>query len=643
VRQIVLRSLENLESRRLLSATAAEPGHLLNLRDEDGSKIVVRIGDTGTVSGAIVRGRLELSVSSDSSDTQLTIDVTGGDGKALARTIKIDSKVGSISAANVELRGLLTGTSITSATFRAIANADVQVGWLGALWARSITGSVITADRIGGINVAGDITGSRIFVSPANDKTAALSSLTVGGTIGQSTIFTLGDVGSVSAAAMIDSNLTAGVRISEDSTATNIIQPLPDAHIDDKLYDFTGTYRIDQLVITGKNKQAVAFSNSVVGAYEVGAVLLYKVDGYSSNGRQFGVAAYKFGGVKRSFDSAHSYKNTVNSPDGDFTIRQISKPIKEFVPTTTSGTYLGAVTLNGSGTINLSGTNLSGGTLRLGSGTFNSGVINVVVPATPVFNNPGITYSDLRIGSVSNSAATDVYLTGNGQYQLRTSSGDVVISALSLSALAADLFKRSKTSIKIENVGNGDVTLRTTSVGPVLRLVAGMLGTTRLPGTNSVTGRPITVIGGSMSVPLMTIPSVADLQHDLGGNTRTFAKPLLLLTDNSFTVGKVISATGEHEVDFTQSFSFASAGSAASDLGQLLTRVTADRIGSRRLPARYITTADGITIYGLPNGATATLHSLGETALNAVGAISRIPKPGVVRQSLTDEGIDFAP
>ena len=69
--------------------------------------------------------------------------------------------------------------------------------------------------------------------------------------------------------------------------------------------------------------------------------------------------------------------------------------------------------------------------------------------------------------------------------------------------------------------------------------------------------------------------------------------------------------------------------------------LSADRVGSRRLPAHSVTTPDGIIVYGLPDGSTVQLAKCGQMALNAVGDLRKIALVRQVRQSLIDAGLNL--
>jgi hypothetical protein len=583
-------------------------------------------------------------MSGGTSETTLSIDVTGGDGRALTRAMRIRGPVGTIDAPRVELRGTFSAKTIDHATFLAISYADIQTGWIGSLTTKRIDHARIESDRLGQITVNGNVDASRLFVSPANDRPVALQSVKIRGELTNSSIFALGDIGTVTAAAMLDSNVTAGVRIDESSTDEKLVQPLPDRREEQNLYDFTGKYQIGQVVVSGKTDRMIAFSNSIIAAYQIGDVVLYKVDGFndpSGHRPLFGVAGYKVRHVKRTFDAVNAANNQVSDPLIDFKVRQIKQPLI-FDPGT--GSY-GGWTYGGAGTI-------SGGSLRTGGNWY--------------FVPEYIPVDGTRIGSVSNYAATDVYLAHSGRYELRDGAGEVVLSALTLGALAAELFRRSNTSIKVEQPSNeSNVTILATSTGPALELFSDRLGDTVVSGydeegkpTYSTLGRveahdPIISIGVDYQPVITTqarlIPSRTVLASELESAAtvpiKVFTRSLFLVKDEPAPIGKLISALGPHDVRLGPSFDFITQGDVATDLGLALSRFSADRVGSRRLPARWVPSRkSNVIVYGLPNGGTAVIPqaNLDTSALNAVGDLKALPTTDELKQSLISQGIQFA-
>jgi hypothetical protein len=617
--------LEPFERRTLLDATIVqdEPATLF---DADGSQITIALDGPGTAWADASRGRLSLSLSGGSTETKLSITVSGGDGRALSRLVRISGAVGTIDAPKLELRGVFSARFIDSATFLAISYADVQTGWIGSLTTRRIDHSKIHSDRLGQIIVSGNVDASRIFVSPANDKPVALESVKVKGALIGSSIFALGDIGTVTAAAMIDSNVTAGVRIDERSTDKKLAQPLPDDDVND-FYDFTGKYRIFQVVVSGKTDRPVAFSNSIIGAYEIRDVSLSKVNGAALGRPEFGVAGYLVGSVKRTFDAPNRKKDAQETPATDFTVRQIKE---ELIFNPGLGGYTGSSgsvsVIGGSGTIN-------------GNPWFNTGPHPILVG-----NVQGILTQGALLGSVTNHAASSVYLAHGGNFELRTGTGEVVLAAATLGALGAALFRASHTSIKLERIGTEITTLRATSIGPVVSLDNSALGIESFAAFDA-NGQPTNSLNYASRQP-RSIPSVEVLTSQLASEAevKVFTNRLLLVKDQPLPLGKVVSALGQHDVGLTQSLQFSAGGQLSTELGLAVAGASADRVGSRRFPARWVPNGtDSIIVYGLRDGGTAviTKANLARSALNATGEVLTMPDSDALKQSLWSRGIDF--
>jgi hypothetical protein len=642
--------LESVERRTLLDATIVQD-QPATLVDGDGSQITITVEGPGTAWADASRGRLSLSLSGGSSETDLNITVSGGDGRALTRSIRISGPIATIDAPKVELRGLFKAKSIDSATFLAISYADVQTGWIGTLTTRRIDHSRIFSDRLGKITVSGNVEASRIFVSPANDRPVALESVKIKGELTSSSIFALGDIGSVTAAAMIESNVTAGVRIYAISTLEHLKQPLPDQRSGDALYDFIGKYSIRKAIVSGKTSRAIAFSNTVIGAYELGDVRLIKVDGRATLLQEFGVAGYKVGTIQRSFDAATALSAAVANSTTSFRVRQIGQPLT-YDPST--GTY--------------SGSGGSSGSVVDYGGSFRGYTRYIPIEG-------------LQIGTVANHASAEVYLAHDGSYELRNSADAVILTTATLGELAAALFLGTETSLKIDkDSGGNNVTLRTTSISPALTLRLKELGTAaasgydadgqptyeRPPGTVDIAdlGMLATYWQGGSTNPIPLPPEViyepvatkmvrqlpslselaATLREALNVPVQMFERPLYPVNESS-KLGRLVAVLGKRNVRVTQDFTFTAGRQSSHDLGALTVAASADRIGSRRLPARWTIREDGtVVVYGLPDGSTLVVQpgALGETALNAVGELKTLPSSDQLKASLAAAGIRFA-
>jgi hypothetical protein len=169
-------------------------------------------------------------------------------------------------------------------------------------------------------------------------------------------------------------------------------------------------------------------------------------------------------------------------------------------------------------------------------------------------------------------------------------------------------------------------------------LFAGFAGQTNLGGSsNTVPLKP--------TAQSRVIPSFELFKQDLGSTNMPvveFIRPLILVTDRALELGHHHGLAAMRPVNLDPSLAFESNGQVYLDLSKLITGVTADTIGSRRLPPRWVSDVNGVTIYGLPDGSTVTVGLLGENTLNAVGSVRKVPTSSRLRQSLLDSGIEFS-
>ena len=257
-----------------------------------------------------------------------------------------------------------------------------------------------------------------LFPGPDYQGPVGLRRLTVGGAMRGSRVNALADIGAVSAGAMFDSDVVAGVRFEEVHPAAGVFEPvLPSEHYEgysesDKEFDFTGRYALGSLGVTAAVTDAggFAFVNSRVAAHRIGGVKLVGVQP-QNNGRDSGVAGYRVSRVQRRFGgpdgpalSREEYPRT-----NYFIVRQLFQPLR-FDPGT--GTYT-----SGSGFINLTN-GLSGGT------TISSGTL--------------ISAAGVQVGTMADHpTAATVWLNLDGSYDARGADGVVVVRDATLAGLCA--------------------------------------------------------------------------------------------------------------------------------------------------------------------------------------------------------------
>jgi hypothetical protein len=168
------------------------------------------------------------------------------------------------------------------------------------------------ADSIQMVMVSGDVTGLAVTLDLAVDpKLLALKTLSVGGWFIQSRIFTPGNMGQLTFAAMQNSNVFAGILTMRDVNAADGVWDLPEAADVNLVTPAT----ITQLTITGKRRNGEGFSflNNNIGAAVMETFAVAYTD-TSNNGVIFGEIADRVG------------KFTVKDDTGTYVYRNLTVP-----------------------------------------------------------------------------------------------------------------------------------------------------------------------------------------------------------------------------------------------------------------------------------------------------------------------------
>ena len=169
-----------------------------------------------------------------------------------------------------------------------VVAGSVASGWSGnvggALSSLNVSGSFggdLTAATIANLHVGGDLTGTiHTTAGGARD----LRVLTVGGAISGGQVRTAGGIGSVTAGALVNANVFAGV--------SNSVTGLPTS-----ASDFARNASIASVLITERN-QPFAVQGSNVAASSLGRVFFGDVN-TSNNGTPFGLAAHSLASYRR--------------------------------------------------------------------------------------------------------------------------------------------------------------------------------------------------------------------------------------------------------------------------------------------------------------------------------------------------------
>jgi len=243
------------------------------------------------------------------------------------------------SGAGLALGAVNIGGDVSGAEWAVAAGpvGSIQIGGEAGHWTlttaakvntlklASLVNSNISLESAGSITLSGDLTQSTVTFTrqptSGNDRTTAINSLTVKGTVDHSTIASNSWMGKATLGAMVTSNLFAGVNGPG----------LPDA-----AGQFNLGVTLKLVKITGiKGSVAPAFAGSNVAAWTIGSVTLKGVD-TSSEPAPFGIAANAIGTYSRTdaSDAAKRKFKALNPDklpdppslltDGNFVIRVVA-------------------------------------------------------------------------------------------------------------------------------------------------------------------------------------------------------------------------------------------------------------------------------------------------------------------------------
>jgi hypothetical protein len=485
--------------------------------------------------------------------------------------------------------------------------ADITAGGIGRVTIARNATFTLRADSAQNISINGDLSDSKLVFIPAAGASGkqGLGKLTVGGTMRNTWIQALSNIGSVRAGAMIDSNLMAGIRFTESSPGV-FEQMLPKSTPSPK-YDFTGTYAIKSVSVGGLTGRDFSFSNTRIAAYNIGNVTLNGVEAHN-NDREFGVSAYKLRRVSRRFGGPDAGLTNQENPKTDFVIRQIFRPLT-FRPGNGYGNYYGGPT----------GSSAS-------SGTF----ITIGTTVDPT----GIGENGTQLGTVTGGAAGEaIYLMRDGSYQARNNEGLVMASTSQLSALILQVVGAPGTSIKV--VDQDTVLFLSTSVGPRILMSRSNLGHAYADYSSAP----------QHTYDVGTPADLATEMRELGAMVDVFNKPLIDVPagDEGVVVARSFDDLGlrtirlldsqVYEVEQPDGTTFQTV-----DLGAALLGGDALLGAPGRRPLQTGFTGKTFYLYGLGRGGTTAFYYQDENMLNARGDVVAMPTAanvqGYVKQHL---------
>jgi hypothetical protein len=565
----------------------------------------------GTSAGAIRLGAVR----------DLTIDADGADIGTLAVSGWLDDEAngGDRVTANAI-------TSLTSGTVRGNGKARAGVGDFQA---------DVHAARLGAMSVAGDLSASSILVMPTGPgQAAAIDSVAVRGAMRGVKIVAMGDVGAVRAAGMIDTDVMAGVRygVRADGAFEHVL-PAASYSAD---FDFTGTYHVGEVAVTGAGGPAraagrkrprfvaagafsldAAFVRSRVAAYDVGDVLLDPVSGFMSGGRQFGVAAYRVGSVVRRFADP-------SAPPADFVVRQTSAPLVFHEGPAGYGGYYGA------------GSGATGGFVTITTGGF-------------FVNPPELPYVDVPAGGVNIGNASiggddaTLQLMPDGVYELRGAAE--ALRDANLALLLLNVAGTPGTSMKVVHAPPGDAAagvarFRSTSVSDSVDLV--------LPPASAKPYRVFVPTASGPEERLVRIPPLGEIVAAItaaGTRVDVFDRELLLVRPEGREIGRAYDDQGLRKLYLTEGNTFRVTGASGAVLWEgddLLAALTGagPRLGERRLPMRVVGKGQ-VWLHGLTRGGTAVLDFGGRQTLDPAGNVYTLPDGATLVERLRQAGVEF--
>lgn len=319
--------------------TAASFGSIVSKTSLNGSITATGANSSGVSIGSIDAGVVSnLDVTADQNITTIKA-FSWNDGLVEADAISTLKTVGSVGdpgdfGASLDLNSSASKSkSLSSATIKgALHTAEWEItgnvgtidageigpieidvtGAIDTLMSRGNLSADLTAQRIGTLKAAIDLTGSDINLTLAPGSTKALSTLSVGRTIANTVVRSAGNIGTVKAKSMNGSSIFAGI----DPVITTLPDDAP---------DFTAVASLGSLTLSGfKGTTLPAYVNSNIAASVLGSVSLGRVMADNA-GTPFGVAGQTFKTV--TYLDEDGVKRVVRLPGdaaatfGDFVVR----------------------------------------------------------------------------------------------------------------------------------------------------------------------------------------------------------------------------------------------------------------------------------------------------------------------------------
>ena len=257
--------------------------------DASGHKVTLRLTGPGSGVATFDQGSASptsIALSGTTASSSFTITVAGG--TTAVGSISDSSSLARIAAQTTQLQG------------------DLQIGGgIGTLRLAGASGGhmLSIASSIGRLLVAGDFS--------ADVSVGSISSINVGGTISGAQIRATGSIGSLTAGALVDSNVFAGVDPA--------VAALPSSAA-----AFAASSKINSVTVTGRG-QTYAVRGSNVAAASLGRISFGAVK-TDNGGAQFGLAAHQLVSFTRRIDGklitwTRAKSPSLLTPEGDLVVR----------------------------------------------------------------------------------------------------------------------------------------------------------------------------------------------------------------------------------------------------------------------------------------------------------------------------------
>jgi hypothetical protein len=214
--------------------------------------------------------------------------------------------------ANITLSAAAKGAALQTLQVAGTMGAAITAaaGSVGNVTAGDWTSGSLTAESAGNVIIKGSLIGVSLTLTEpttASRTATALGRLNVTGRMADSMVNSAGNIGTVSVGAMESSQLCAGLAAPT--------QGMPQTRGDFAPGPDNALPRIKSVAVYGMGGQTASFQNSIIAAWEIGAVRLQDVQFDTPDGAAwFGVSANGLRSYRRQSGKALGYAWTPAAP-----------------------------------------------------------------------------------------------------------------------------------------------------------------------------------------------------------------------------------------------------------------------------------------------------------------------------------------